>query len=300
MVDEPDFETIADQFAVLAHPLRVHILVVLAETRRPGLQQRGMSYSALRSALDEPPGGRFNYHLGELQGGFVDSEDGHYWLTGAGSRVVNEMYAGTFSGLAPTMSGPLDLECPHDGNQVTGRFEDGIFSVSCPDHGVIFRQPLLFNVATDRTIRDLRSWSEEALLHQIRSVTCDICPYCAGRFRDPSFETYTVDDAAWVEVLEVEETVVITVECQQCGIFINAPAHYYGLIQTATTVFLFEHGMEVRSILWGAASTIDHPTRLLEDGVSIRFELEAEHLEIELDSSLDVRSHRRLSPDGSG
>lgn len=297
MVDEPDPETIADQFAVLAHPLRVRILLALAETRQTGLQQRGMSYSALRSALDEPPGGRFNYHLGELQEGFVASQDGHYWLTGAGSRVVNEMYAGTFRGLAPTMSGPLDLECPHDGNQVTGRFEDGIFSVSCPDHGVIFRQPLLFNVATDRSIQDLHRWAEQAFLHQVRSVTWDICPYCAGRFRDPTFETYSVGDAEWVEVLGVKETVVITVECQQCGIFINAPAHYYGLVQMATTVFLFEHGMDVQSPLWGAATVIDHPTRLLEDGVLIRFELGAEHLELELDHSLEVRSHRRLSPE---
>lgn len=300
MVDGPDPETIADKFAVLSHPLRVNILMALAETRQPSLQQRGMSYSALRTALNESPGGRFNYHLGELQGKFVASEDGHYWLTGAGSRVVNEMYAGTFSGSAPTMSGPIDDECPHDGKQLTGRFEDGTFSISCPDHGVIFRKSLLFNVTTDRTMQELFVWATRRAYQDVEAAALDVCPSCTGRFGEPSFESVTVEDREWVESLGVEETVTVTVECQQCGMFKFAPAYYFGVIRTPARAFLYEHGIDVQSPAWDESpAEFDHDSRLLEDGVLIRFELAEEHLELELDSSLEVRSHRRLSPDGS-
>lgn len=298
MVDEPDPETIADQFAVLAHPLRVQILLALAETRQPSLQQRGMSFSALRSALDEPPGGRFNYHLGELQEEFVASEDGHYWLTGAGSRVVNEMYAGTFSGSAPSMSGPIDFECPRDGNQVTGRFEDGTFSLSCPDHGIVFRQQLLFDVATDRTVQELFVWAKQRAYQHVEAAAWDVCPSCTGRFGEPSFESVTAEDKEWVAALGIEETVTVTLECQHCGMFLNAPAYYFGVIRTPARAFLYDHGIDVQSPAWDESpGVVDYDSRLLEDGVSIRFELADEHLELELDRSLEVRSHRRLSPE---
>lgn len=51
MTDRQLAEQAADGFAVLANPLRVRILLALAETRQPDWDLRGMSYSDLRAAV---------------------------------------------------------------------------------------------------------------------------------------------------------------------------------------------------------------------------------------------------------
>lgn len=43
--------------------------------------------------MDVEDGGRFNYHINELRDLFVQRDEGRYWLTTAGSRVVDEIYA---------------------------------------------------------------------------------------------------------------------------------------------------------------------------------------------------------------
>lgn len=70
-----------------------------------------MSYSDLRSAVDDEDGGRFNYHVNELRDRFVRGEEGQYWLTTAGSRVVDEIYARTFSGSHERVSGTVKWKC---------------------------------------------------------------------------------------------------------------------------------------------------------------------------------------------
>ncbi|PSQ48787.1 hypothetical protein BRD19_05645 [Halobacteriales archaeon SW_7_65_23] len=58
MTDRQFAETAADGLSVLANPLRLRILLALSETHQPDWEQRGMSYSDLRSAVDVEDGVR--------------------------------------------------------------------------------------------------------------------------------------------------------------------------------------------------------------------------------------------------
>lgn len=78
--DETDLEAISDDFELLASPVRVEILLALAE--RDG----AVRYSALRDAISIEDNGRLNYHLRRLEGA-VDAVDGRYALTARGERL---------------------------------------------------------------------------------------------------------------------------------------------------------------------------------------------------------------------
>lgn len=171
MGGDVDPESVAANLSALSNPVRIRILLALAETRQPNWDHRGMRYSDLRAAVDVEDGGRFNYHLDELRGQYVRGSDGQYWLTTAGSRVVDEIYGRTFSGGHETISGPVEWHCPADGEQLEATLEDGTISVSCPDHGVLFDMLLSFNAPRDRDLDELFAWANRRALWYLESVS---------------------------------------------------------------------------------------------------------------------------------
>lgn len=293
-----DVEEIAAGFSALANPLRVRILLALTETREADWDHQGMSYSDLRSAVAVEDGGRFNYHLDELRDQFVRGNEGHYRLTSAGSRVVDEIYTGTFSGAAETVSGELDRTCPDDGKQLEATFENGVISVSCPDHGQLFDMWLRFNAATDRDLDELFAWGNRRGLWYLESVSWDVCPHCAGRFGDATFQTVGADEKARLGVLDETETQIVTaeMECRRCGISFGVPAHEYALTRPPTIAFLHDHGIDYRSLDL-ECGTVEwaHEATQTAEGVRVQFFVEDERLALELDNSLETQSYRRHS-----
>jgi DNA-binding transcriptional ArsR family regulator len=296
MDGDRDTEDIASNFSALASPLRVRILLALTETRQTNWDHRGMSYSDLRSAVDVGDGGRFNYHLNKLRDQFVRGEDGHYWLTSAGSRVVDEIYAETFSGTQTAVSGPVDWTCPSDGNQLEATLENGTFSVSCPDHGVVFDMWLSFNVADGREMDELFAWANRRALWYLESVSWDVCPHCAGRFGEPTIETASLEGNDRLDALERDDSTVVTVgmACQRCGVSFRIPAFQYALTRPPAIAFFHDHGLDYRSLeLDFGSSSWSHECVEQDDGIVIRLAIEDEQLELELDRNLDTRTYRR-------
>jgi len=58
-----------DAFAAIGHEIRVHTVEALATTDRA---DRPVSFSELRSRVGTSDSAKFNYHLGELVGHFVE------------------------------------------------------------------------------------------------------------------------------------------------------------------------------------------------------------------------------------
>ncbi|MFC7074679.1 ArsR/SmtB family transcription factor [Halovenus rubra] len=209
MCGENNPEEIAASFSALANPVRVRILLALAETRQSNWDHRGMSYSDLRSAVNIGDGGRFNYHLNELRGSFLRSDDGNYSLTSAGSRVVDEIYAETFSGKERRVSETVNWTCPSDGEQLEATFENGVITVSCPTHGVLFDMWLPLGIAHGRDLDELFAWANRRALWYLESVSWDVCPHCAGSFNTPVIDTACVEENQ-PELLEDEQESVVT------------------------------------------------------------------------------------------
>lgn len=286
-----DIDDIAASFGALANPLRVRILLALTETRQADWDHKGMSYSDLRSAVAVEDGGRFNYHLDELRDQFVRAEDGRYWLTAAGSRVVDEIYAETFSQTETDISGQVGWECPRDGNPLEATYDDGVLSVACPDHGTIFDMWLRFNTATDRSSADLFAWANRRGLWYLESVSWDVCPHCAGQFGEATFRPAGGDGPT-----DTAGSFIAEMTCERCAISFGIPAHQYALTRPPTIAFLHDHDIDYRSLAveYGAAEWT-HETTRTDSGVLVCLTVDGDRLAIELDQSLETRSYRRDS-----
>lgn len=294
MDSNEDVDNIAANFGALSNSLRVRILLALTETRKPDWDHNGMSYSDLRSAVGVEDGGRFNYHLDELRDQFVYGQDGHYRLTAAGSRVVDEIHAGTFSGAPEAISGRLDRSCRVCNRRLEATFDNGVISVSCPTHGTMFDMWLRFAAATDRDLTELFAWGNRRGLWYLESVSWDVCPHCAGRFGGATFQTTESDDHH-----DGSETVIARMMCNTCGISFGVPAYQYALTKPPTIAFLHDHGIDYRSIDVEYGQTEwDHRAMRTDDGVSVTLTVGNDRLILELDQSLNTRSYRRHPLEG--
>lgn len=291
-------ERVAENLAALSNPLRIRILLALAETRRPNWDHGEMSYSDLRSAVGIEDGGRFNYHVNELRDQFVRSEEGQYWLTTAGSRVVDEIYAGTFSAGHEAVSGSLEWTCPADGKRLEAAVDTGVITVSCPDHGVLFDMMLSFNSPQGRDPDELFAWANRRALWYLESVSWDVCPHCAGRFEEAAIAAHSPESETRLATLGCESTTVVIVgmRCRRCGVSFRVPAFYYALTRAPTIAFLHDHGIDYRTPELEYGTTAWHcESEALEDGVLVRFAVDGDRLEIELDDALETRTYRRAS-----
>ncbi|SER10927.1 DUF7351 domain-containing protein [Natrinema salaciae] len=298
MGGDVDPEAVAKNLSALANPLRIRILLALAETRQPSWEHRGLSYSELRSAVNVEDGGRFNYHINELRDQFVRRADGEYWLTTAGSCVVDEIYARTFSDGHEAISGPVEWRCPADGERLEATLDDGVITVSCPDHGIVFDMLLSFNSPRGRGLDELFAWANRRALWYLESVSWDVCPHCAGRFEEATITTHRPEPGSRLETLRWDSSTMVMVgmRCRRCGVSFRVPAFHYALTRAPTIAFLHDHGIDYRTLELEYGSTSwDCECEKLDDGVHVRFAIDDERLEIELDSALETRTYRRTS-----
>ena len=80
-----------DAFAAIAHETRVEILEALATADRA---ERPLAFSVLRDRVGTVDSSKFNYHLDELVGHFVERTDDGYDLYRAGGRVAEAILSG--------------------------------------------------------------------------------------------------------------------------------------------------------------------------------------------------------------
>lgn len=284
MTDHELADSAAAGFAVLSDPVRVRILLALAETRQYSWDQRGMSYSDLRNAVDIEDGGRFNYHLDKLRGEFVDSKDGHYWLSMAGWRIVDTVYGRTLTDNQSDRSGTLSYRCPSTDEPLQATVANGVIEVTCPEYGTVFDMPLPLSVAADPT-RDLDAIYEYAFkrAHQYaESVRMDVCPHCGGRFDEP---TVAHNTDSYGSGLTAGYT------CRQCAVAFQLPIEDLLWSHPAVVAFFADHGFDTttpslisQADAWGV-STVE-----LQAGFVVEFSCSGECLTLELDSALEVVS----------
>lgn len=77
-----------DAFGVLGNETRMEILRTLGQADQP------LSFSELRDRIGMADSGQFNYHLGQLEGHFVEKTDEVYRLRQPGKRVIQAVLSG--------------------------------------------------------------------------------------------------------------------------------------------------------------------------------------------------------------
>jgi len=231
-------------FAAVADELRVRILRELWDADGP------LSFSELRERVGVRDSGRFNYHLGELRGRFVekDGDAGGYDLRFAGRKLVGGLHSGAYTEAAePVGPQPVDGSCVVCGGDLQAVYEDEHGTVECTDCGVSVIQTEVPPAFVDGREDDLAAAVDGYVRTTLRSFLDGFCPTCSG----PTGGRLT--DAGEVGPLADRDRLgpLAAVTCERCGASFSGLAAWVAIDHPAVLAFYDDHDRSVRETpLW--------------------------------------------------
>lgn len=129
-----DESTSADVFGLVGNEVRAEIIRTFGDARVEQRYPPVLTFSELRSRTDTGiDSSRFNYHLQQLVGHYVERVEDGYRMRSPGRTLYQTIRAGTFSGPESARIGDAGFECYYCGATVEASIEDGDIVVRCPD-----------------------------------------------------------------------------------------------------------------------------------------------------------------------
>lgn len=200
-------------------------------------QDNVLTFSELQDIVGVADSGRFNYHLTQLVGHFINKTDDGYQLREAGVTLIQALLAGTLTEEPTLDPTPIDAPCPHCGGTVKVYYEDEQLFVRCRQgtHSGPLQEPgTIFNLhmppagLQDRTPDEIA----EAAIQYLDALTApmldDICPKCSSR------TSMTVDACEHHEPIDGlcescqgRWAVFVSYTCRHCNFWTMLPAYYH-------------------------------------------------------------------------
>lgn len=210
MPDDPadeDREAVRDALSVLAHDIRLDIVLALLEGWA-GVHTEPQRYSELMDAVGMADSGKFNYHLDKLRDVYVEKVEEGYVPT-AGATALYRMVLAHRPTEETTRRSKLDGACPDCGGTVVERYERSFLSHECADcedwPGMTYSFPA--NGLRGRTGPERQQAVTYRAGYHIGLARTGQCPFCAGRVQvqfDPQTD--------WAE----HETSSVELACDSC------------------------------------------------------------------------------------
>ena len=177
-----------EPFSLLAHDIRIDILEACLEHVEPrdptggDSAPRGVRYSTLMDAVGMEDSGKFNYHLEQLRGVYLEQTDDRYVPTRSAIALYRTVLATQPTADEAAADLDIDASCPACDRPVQARYLQGVLVLDCPHctdwwglqypfprHGITGRTgPELFDALTQRAI------------HDVGLARTGQCPDCAG------------------------------------------------------------------------------------------------------------------------
>ena len=285
-------------FSVLASETRLAVLLELATVTHEHGSGAGLTFSELRRRVGVEDSGRFNYHLEQLQEGFIEKDGEEYVARYPGLAVVSAVYAGTYGGSGldeDDQTARLETNCPC-GEPLTITYESGddLVAFRCETHGLMTSFPVPPGAASDRSLEALGSVAIDRMLANMYLATRGVCPRCWGVI-DVAYPVGPTTD----ELVGVEATAA-RVSCRRCLLRYELPLGSLVAAQPVVRAFYREHGLAPEEILFGNNATgreevctivldeTDAPER-----AAVTIELDDDVLELALDDAAALLDHSR-------
>jgi len=264
-----------DAFAAVSDELRVRILRELWDADDP------IAFSELRDRVDVADSGRFNYHLGELRGRFVEQREDGYALRFAGRELVGALYSGVFTEEASVGPQAVDGDCPLCESALEAGYEDEQARVTCTsdDCGVHVVSVGIPPAFVDGREDDLATAIDGYVRTMARQFTAGFCSSCRGR------TTGRLER-------DGEHGPRAVYECERCGNRFHGVVTTAVLDHTEVLSFYHEHGRDARDVpVWQMEWTTD--AELDGDEAVVAVALDGDELTLRLDGSLSVVAAER-------
>lgn len=219
-----DGEVDMTAFSLLSHELRLGILEAffdrwtaldpdsMTETK----SERGMSYSELMDAVGIEDSGKFNYHLQQLRGVYVEKVGEQYVPTASAIALYQTVLANRPTEMVERTTFDIGMGCPYCAGEVVGRYEQESLTVECVDceewWGLTYGFPK--NGLRGRSGTDVLEALENRAMYDIGLARTGQCPACAGHTtvemprerldgdRYPTAE-FTCQTCSWVATIDV-------------------------------------------------------------------------------------------------
>lgn len=267
---EPD-----QAFWLLSDPMRMDILRTVAKS------DGSISFSEIRTAVGNPDGGRFNYHVDNLRGHFLERGDDGYRLTQSGREVVRAVLAGSITDVSAMKAGEIDGECVECGALLLASYDD-YGQVECGDCGTA----VMWNEfppagLTDRDVTAFSRAFDRWTQHRFRLAE-GICPSCATRMTTDGIDVSSGDAPA-----------TTTHRCSNCGYEARIPLFGHAIQHPAVISFYYEAGIDVTTMpYWDLLQLLDSRTEneISSDPQCVRlaFSEGGRELSLTIDESLGV------------
>lgn len=182
-----------DAFGVLGNEARMEILQTL------GAADESLTFTELHERVGTRDSGRFNYHLGKLEGHFVQKSDQGYSLRQAGRRVIEAVLSGAVTEAVVMEPTHLDEPCPYCGADIEVSYReerllvrctecDGSFGGTASTSGAFETLPdstlTLYYLPSaglqGRTPRELLAAALAWTYTEYTAIANGLCPRCAG------------------------------------------------------------------------------------------------------------------------
>ncbi|MEF8791900.1 MAG: winged helix-turn-helix domain-containing protein [Haloarculaceae archaeon] len=278
-----------EAFALLGNETRADILRVLGEEPWSGL-----SFSELRSRVGgDVDSGRFNYHLQQLVGRFVTREEDGYRMRPEGVTLYRAIRAGTYTRSTSVEPFEAGIDCYFCGAAVEAWYEDGTFTVQCPDCSHVYTHTMMPPSTVEGEERAaLLDRVDQYNRHRALAVSRGVCPICVN-----APETTLVPaEETWFEGGEDLETFVRH-ECDHCGLSHHMSVGLALVYHPALVSFFHERGLDVTSVRYWElefATTDRYVTVRATDPweVLLRVPRDGDALELVVDGDLAVSAER--------
>lgn len=292
-------------FALLGDETRMAILEALWEEYEPGPDDDPISFSRLRERVEVAPSSRFNYHLGELVGGFVRKTGDGYVLSESGNRVVRAVMAGAITEGSSFDRAELDLACPLCGAALEARHGDELLNVACTScpgmmageslpAGTLVLQVFPPAGVEDRTPEEaVRAFLRYVYL-RVASTIEGVCPECAGVVSG-SVSVCRDHEAGdgLCGACGSRHPVWPRRTCQNCKFSTIYPAWFRALSHPTVAAFCRRHGVDPGPALtwetWAALAPVDVSLAGTDPpSVAVTVELGGEAVTATLDEGMAV------------
>ena len=181
-----------ETFKLLGDETRLAILLALWDAYDPRATENGITFSDLRHRVGVQDSGQFNYHLGKLEGQFIQKTEAGYELLRPGRKLIQSIIAGT--GIQAPILPPTEIDdtCDLCGAPVTVSYENAYVYLCCTEclgqgslddphpTGVLSGWTMEPTGLEGRTAAEVYTTSTIKTLGRIAMRMEGICPDCSG------------------------------------------------------------------------------------------------------------------------
>jgi hypothetical protein len=300
--------------SLLGNEVRASVLWALSRARGGQGPPPVLSFSELREQADvDVDSSRFNYHLQELVGTFVErvepgaedadaqvvpemamlAEEG-FRLRPEGTTLIRTVRAWSVAGAATLDPFEIGTSCHHCGTTLVAEYDNAIFAIQCPDCEYLYdynlTPPGILDGETDRVLERVAEYNR----HQRLAFARGSCPLC-GHGVDIEFQVPAETGYPRSDLREV----LVRRGCLHCGHKDNLTLGELLLRDAGLIAFCHEQGRDVTTTpIWELefAATDRHTAVRSRDPWRLTLSVSGDDdtLELDVDETLTVVERRRV------